>query len=52
MGAAAGVSALKDGFEGQKAPDDIWHLYVGADGKRIVSDELKHNQNPIRYSGF
>jgi len=40
------------GFTGQAAPDDIWDYYVGAHGKRIDTQKLKHVQNPIRYWGI
>ncbi|MCK4860758.1 MAG: hypothetical protein KAS85_02440 [Rhodobacteraceae bacterium] len=36
-------------FSGCPAPEKIWDLYCGTRGKRIVQDELKHVQNPIRY---
>lgn len=36
-------------FEGKPAPDKIWDLYCGDNGKRIALDGLKHVQNPIRY---
>ncbi|WP_179381271.1 LEM-3-like GIY-YIG domain-containing protein [Jannaschia marina] len=39
----------RKGFVGQPAPDDIWDLYVGQNGKRIEIEAMKHIQNPIRY---
>lgn len=36
-------------FDGQEAPEDIWALYVGDFGKRIVHEALKNGQNPIKY---
>jgi len=46
---ADGSESHRFGFVGEKAPRDIWDLYVGEDGKRIVQNELRHVQNPIRY---
>lgn len=46
---ADGSEASRFGFKGEEAPPDIWAHYVGAYGKRIVQEELKHRQNPIRY---
>jgi uncharacterized protein len=39
----------RKGFYGKKAPDDIWEKFVGKRGKRIIIEEMKHIQNPIRY---
>ncbi|WP_288937888.1 hypothetical protein [uncultured Roseovarius sp.] len=39
----------RKGFRGQCAPEDVWNHYVGIRGKRVVVDEMKHVQNPIRY---
>ena len=39
----------RKGFIGTPAPDHIWEKFVGSRGKRIVHDEMKHIQNPIRY---
>lgn len=36
-------------FEGKEASNDIWERFVGKRGKRIINDEMKHIQNPIRY---
>jgi hypothetical protein len=36
-------------FDGEKAPDDVWEKFVGARGKRITNENMKHIQNPIRY---
>lgn len=36
-------------FDGEKAPDDIWEKFVGERGKRIINDNMKHIQYPIRY---
>lgn len=46
---ADGSEAHRYGFKGEKAPPEIWDLYVGHDGKQIVQDTLRHVQNPIRY---
>lgn len=37
------------GFIGERAPQEIWDLYVGQHGKRVDHDNMKHVQNPIRY---
>lgn len=37
------------GFIGERAPQEIWDLYVGRHGKRIDDNNMKHVQNPIRY---
>ena len=39
----------RSAFAGGAAPEDIWDLYVGARGKRIALESLRHVQNPIRY---
>lgn len=36
-------------FAGSRAPEDIWDLYVGERGKRVVTEGLRHVQNPVRY---
>lgn len=40
------------GFKGRRAPDDIWDKFVGAEGKRIALEGMKHIQFPIRYWGI
>lgn len=37
------------GFNGEKAPQEIWGLYVGQHGKRLDNESMRHVQNPIRY---
>mgnify|MGYP000429755088 CR=1 FL=1 len=37
------------GFCGKNAAPDIWEKFVGARGKRIEVESMKHIQNPIRY---
>ena len=37
------------GFKGAQAPSDIWERFVGADGKRVINNDMKHIQYPIRY---
>ncbi|WP_182418133.1 hypothetical protein [Bartonella sp. HY038] len=37
------------GFEGHKAPKEIWDIYVGKRGRQIIEQKLKHVQNPIRF---
>jgi hypothetical protein len=44
-----GSEAHRVGFIGEEAPADVWDLYVGARGKRIIDPQLKHVQNPIRF---
>jgi len=39
----------RSGFIGERAPQAVWDLYVGLNGKRIDNSDLKHTQNPIRY---
>ena len=39
----------RSGFIGERAPQEVWDLYVGLHGKRIDNSDLKHTQNPIRY---
>lgn len=46
---ADGSEAHRFGFKGEKAPADVWDLYVGQYGKRITQPELRHDQYPIRY---
>ncbi|KKX26703.1 hypothetical protein [Rhizobium sp. LC145] len=46
---ADGSEAHRLGFIGREAPADVWDLYVGARGKRVVAAEQKHIQNPIRF---
>lgn len=46
---ADGSESHRVGFIGEEATKDIWDLYVGARGKRLTKDELKHVQNPIRF---
>lgn len=48
---ADGSETHRLGFVGRDAPTEIWDLYVGARGKRIVTPDLKHIQNPIRFWG-
>jgi uncharacterized protein len=36
-------------FEGHPAPKEIWDKFVGTRGKRIIHDNMKHIQYPIRY---
>lgn len=43
------VDGSRYGFKGAQAPADIWERFVGERGKRIVNEEMKHIQNPIRY---
>jgi uncharacterized protein len=48
--ALADESGIKRiGFVGAPAPDYIWEKFVGARGKRIAIDGMRHVQNPIRY---
>lgn len=44
-----GNDANRYGFVGEIAPDSVWEKYVGARGKRVVNDKMKHIQYPIRY---
>jgi len=37
------------GFKGAEATSDVWKRFVGSDGKRVIHEEMKHIQNPIRY---
>ncbi len=37
------------GFRGFIASDEVWLRFVGARGKLVVNQNMKHNQNPIRY---
>jgi len=46
---ADGSESHRIGFVGEEAPTDIWELYVGERGKRVVNPELKHVQNPVRF---
>jgi hypothetical protein len=46
---ADGSESHRIGFVGQEAPGNIWQLYAGERGKRIVDPDLKHVQNPIRF---
>ena len=46
---ADGSESHRVGFVGEDAPDDIWELYVGKRGKRVVNPDHKHIQNPIRF---
>jgi len=39
----------RSGFIGVPAGPDEWERFVGANGRRIIDDELKHIQYPIRY---
>lgn len=39
----------RKGFNGEPVSDEIWKKFVGDRGKRIVTEEMKHIQNPIRY---
>ena len=39
----------REGFIGEVAPKEIWEKFVGARGKRIAIDGMKHIQYPIRY---
>lgn len=36
-------------FKGEEAEPQVWEHFVGKSGKRIVSEKLRHVQNPIRY---
>lgn len=36
-------------FNGRVAADEVWDRFVGTRGKRVIHDEMKHDQNPIRY---
>lgn len=36
-------------FRGIAASPEVWEHFVGRSGKRIISKELRHVQNPIRY---
>jgi uncharacterized protein len=36
-------------FNGRVAPDGVWERFVGVRGKRVSREEMKHDQNPIRY---
>jgi hypothetical protein len=36
-------------FDGEAAEEKIWDKFVGQYGKRIVNDEMRHIQYPIRY---
>lgn len=44
-----GSESHRIGFVGIEAPDEIWDMYAGKRGKRVINPELKHNQNPIRF---
>lgn len=46
---ADGSESHRIGFVGKEASSDIWDLYVGERGRRVISPELKHIQNPIRF---
>ncbi|EAV41054.1 hypothetical protein SIAM614_30031 [Stappia aggregata IAM 12614] len=46
---ADGSEAHRVGFVGTEAPTEVWELYVGQNGKRVVQSELKHIQNPVRF---
>jgi hypothetical protein len=39
----------RKGFNGIRAPKEIWDKFVGERGKRISNDAMKHIQFPIRY---
>ncbi len=39
----------RKGFEGHRAPPEIWKKFVGDRGKRVAVDGMKHIQFPIRY---
>jgi len=39
----------RKGFLGEPAPEEIWEKFVGDRGKRIVIDQMKHVQFPVRY---
>ena len=39
----------RSGFSGRPAKEEDWERFVGANGRRIVDDHLRHVQNPIRY---
>jgi hypothetical protein len=39
----------RKGFFGEPASEDVWDKFVGARGKRIVIEQMKHVQFPIRY---
>lgn len=39
----------RKGFLGEPAPEDVWEKFVGARGKRICIENMKHVQFPIRY---
>ena len=53
IGAFVATEWYKDGdrwcFNGHEAEDEIWQKFVGEYGKRIVSDNMKHTRNPLRY---
>ena len=36
-------------FHGEIADETIWNLYVGDAGKRIISEQLRNGQNPVKY---
>lgn len=39
----------RKGFNGIRAPKEIWDRFVGERGKRISNDAMKHIQFPVRY---
>lgn len=39
----------RKGFNGTAAPKEVWEKFVGARGKRISIEAMKHIQFPIRY---
>ena len=39
----------RKGFNGVRAPKEIWDKFVGERGKRISNDAMKHIQFPVRY---
>lgn len=39
----------RKGFNGIRAPKEIWDKFVGERGKRISNDAMKHIQFPVRY---
>lgn len=46
---ANGSEAHRYGFHGQRAPSEIWNLYVGEHGKRLENERFLKAQNPIGY---
>ena len=39
----------RKGFIGRPADEAVWQRFVGDRGKRIVIENMKHVQNPVRY---